>query len=339
MSPIFTAESRPSSGPAVRVAGSVVVELEWVLCSSQRQDFRRDHPVLGAVYDADPDLADRVGSFWSGPEAISCAGYTELVPIAHHGGVLFSLQPEELLGRLEDLCASLPDDTRNLALTSETDEDRAAIRRRLARLRRSASLRHDYAELLRAVWAAVGDAWERDGRPSVDTAVAQRRSELARGADWREIARSGCDYGELLPKAVGALGPSGTVAVVPAFFAHLGLMVDLPDLVLVGIRSDVSSAAARARTGALAKRLKALSEPTRLAILDSLRTRPRSVSELASSFGLAQPTVSNHVKLLREAGLVDATRDGARRQLAVVEPAVSELLSELQLVLTAEPPS
>jgi len=336
MSPILTTGRPPRSGPEVVVSGSVAIELEWVLASAQREEFRRDHPVLAAVYGADPGLAERVGGMWDGDEALSCTGFTELVLIAHHGGVLFSTTPEDLLDPLEDLCAAAPADTRNLPLTSETEEDRAAIRSRVARLRRSASLRREYASLLRDVWAAVREPWERAGRPSVDAAVAQRRADLARGADWREVARSDCDYGDLLSEAVATMTPPGRLAVVPAFFTHLGLLVDMPGLVMVGVRTDVSGAAARARTEALARRLKALSDPTRLAILDSLRVRPSSVSELASSFGLAQPTVSNHVKLLREAGLVGGTREGGRRQLEVLGPALSDLVSELQLVLTAD---
>ena len=54
--------------------------------------------------------------------------------------------------------------------------------------------------------------------------------------------------------------------------------------------------------------------PTRVAILyELLKARdhnPATVTELASQFGLSQPTVSVHVKLLREAGLVRSERDG-----------------------------
>ncbi|HET7524148.1 MAG TPA: helix-turn-helix domain-containing protein, partial [Acidimicrobiales bacterium] len=40
---------------------------------------------------------------------------------------------------------------------------------------------------------------------------------------------------------------------------------------------------------------------------------PRTVGELAELAGLAQPTVSNHVRVLREAGLIAADKDSGRR--------------------------
>ena len=50
-----------------------------------------------------------------------------------------------------------------------------------------------------------------------------------------------------------------------------------------------------------------------------------TVGEVAKAFGLAQPTVSDHVKILREAGLVGGTRHGTRIELfALRRDAVNE---------------
>jgi DNA-binding transcriptional ArsR family regulator len=122
--------------------------------------------------------------------------------------------------------------------------------------------------------------------------------------------------------------------VVPAFFTHKGLLVDLPGVVVVGVRTDTTGAQARARTEALARRLKAISDPTRLAMLDALRNGPLTVTEIAVAFALAQPTVSNHVKVLRDAGLVSDVRDGTRRHLIVEHREVEELLTNLHDVLS-----
>jgi DNA-binding transcriptional ArsR family regulator len=56
-----------------------------------------------------------------------------------------------------------------------------------------------------------------------------------------------------------------------------------------------------------------LAEPHRRQILDLLRERERPVGELVSRLSLAQPTVSKHLKLLRESGLVEARTDAQRR--------------------------
>lgn len=57
----------------------------------------------------------------------------------------------------------------------------------------------------------------------------------------------------------------------------------------------------------------ALAEPSRRQILDLLRDGERSVSELVSRLTLSQPGVSKHLRILREAGLVEVRRDGRRR--------------------------
>jgi DNA-binding transcriptional ArsR family regulator len=56
-----------------------------------------------------------------------------------------------------------------------------------------------------------------------------------------------------------------------------------------------------------------VAEPTRRRILDLLRERARPVGELVNLLGLSQPGVSKHLRLLREAGLVQVRRDGQRR--------------------------
>ena len=59
--------------------------------------------------------------------------------------------------------------------------------------------------------------------------------------------------------------------------------------------------------------LQALSDPTRLAILKSLAERPRAVGELAQGFPVSRPAVSQHLKVLKSAGLVTDQTLGNRR--------------------------
>jgi DNA-binding transcriptional ArsR family regulator len=56
-----------------------------------------------------------------------------------------------------------------------------------------------------------------------------------------------------------------------------------------------------------------VAEPTRRTILDLLRDGERSVGQLVEHLGLSQPGVSKHLRVLREAGLVDVRRDAQRR--------------------------
>lgn len=57
----------------------------------------------------------------------------------------------------------------------------------------------------------------------------------------------------------------------------------------------------------------ALVDPTRRRILDLLRERPRSVGELVDLLEMSQPGVSKHLRVLREAGLVEVRQDAQRR--------------------------
>ena len=67
-----------------------------------------------------------------------------------------------------------------------------------------------------------------------------------------------------------------------------------------------------ARFASLADRFRALADPTRLAILARLTSAGRSVCacELGEGFTQGQPTISHHLRVLREAGLVRAQRRG-----------------------------
>jgi DNA-binding transcriptional ArsR family regulator len=63
----------------------------------------------------------------------------------------------------------------------------------------------------------------------------------------------------------------------------------------------------------MATTFEVLAEPRRREILDLLRARERPVGELVEQLTLTQPTVSKHLRVLREAGLVEVRRDAQRR--------------------------
>ena len=59
--------------------------------------------------------------------------------------------------------------------------------------------------------------------------------------------------------------------------------------------------------------LKALSDPGRRRILTLVRDEERSAGEIAAEFTVTWPAISQHLRVLKEAGLVTERRDGARR--------------------------
>src|SRR3954470_23604412 len=80
---------------------------------------------------------------------------------------------------------------------------------------------------------------------------------------------------------------------------------------------------------AMTSAFEVLAEPNRRAILDLLRDGERPVGELVDALSVSQPAVSKHLRVLREAGVVDVRTD-AQRRLYRVRP---EPLRELDLWL------
>ena len=68
-----------------------------------------------------------------------------------------------------------------------------------------------------------------------------------------------------------------------------------------------------ARAATTTDAFNAVAEPRRRQILDSLAAGERSVSELVTALGIAQPHVSRHLRVLREVGAVDVRDEGRRR--------------------------
>ena len=65
------------------------------------------------------------------------------------------------------------------------------------------------------------------------------------------------------------------------------------------------------------KVFRAFGDPTRRQVFERLRRRTRSVREIAHGMGVSRPAVSQHLKVLQEAGLVRVQRQGTRRLYSV----------------------
>jgi DNA-binding transcriptional ArsR family regulator len=69
----------------------------------------------------------------------------------------------------------------------------------------------------------------------------------------------------------------------------------------------------------------ALGDPTRRAIFERLRSGPRAVGEIANELPVSRPAVSQHLRVLKEAGLVTERRNGTRRLYRVDPAGLAEL--------------
>lgn len=77
----------------------------------------------------------------------------------------------------------------------------------------------------------------------------------------------------------------------------------------------------------------AFTDPTRILILYLLHEAPHNVTELASQMNIPQPTVSRHLKVLRDHGLVQTARNGVTITYSIVDDRLIQSLEILRVVL------
>ena len=76
--------------------------------------------------------------------------------------------------------------------------------------------------------------------------------------------------------------------------------------------------------------IQALGDPTRRAVFEQLRSGPRAVGEIARELPVSRPAVSQHLRVLKEAGLVQDRQNGTRRLYSVVHDGLAELRAYLE---------
>lgn len=79
--------------------------------------------------------------------------------------------------------------------------------------------------------------------------------------------------------------------------------------------------------------LKALASPRRLDIIHALAGEPKEVGRLAAELGISQPNVSQHLSVMKAAGMVEPERDGREVRYRLVDPDVLVACSIMRGVL------
>ena len=79
---------------------------------------------------------------------------------------------------------------------------------------------------------------------------------------------------------------------------------------------------------------KAMAHPTRLRLLDLLKTRDKSVNELAAELRVSQANLSQHLSILREIGVVKARRVGMNVQYSVTSPKIIEACALVKKIVS-----
>ncbi len=74
-------------------------------------------------------------------------------------------------------------------------------------------------------------------------------------------------------------------------------------------------------------------DPKRLRLLYLVAERPRNVSELTEMLGVSQPTVSHHLRILRDRGLVEARKEGTAVYYSLSNPRILEALDMMRTIV------
>ncbi len=190
------------------------------------------------------------------------------------------------------------------------------------------------------LWDSLRPMWLERG---LDTVVEHCRLFSEKLEETGDIVRALPPYHftrlEMSASNIRAAAQRKRIIVMPLFFANAGgFSFDAAGELFVGfgLHSGHALREATERVDREAQRLKALSDPTRLLLL-TLLTRYSSfaitVGDLANHLGVSQPTVSGHLKVLREAGMVHVERDGNRSYYRPDRDAIEELLTDLTQIL------
>ncbi len=307
---------------------SVVIDWAWALFVKPKED---ESQVRQHRFDRTPGLAERIGTFWADGEY----EFIELVHLARRGDCLWERDPERILAGLRRVVGLSAEGE---VFDSETPENARIIRKRLRRLRSDPKLAERWLALLADVAHALEPELERNC-VAAETAARPLASRAIPVTQWPGPDVDTCfSREEVLARARQAAAAGGEAVVVPSRLCCKGLFLSFGDFVLVGMPADGTIEPTEA-TREVARTLRALADPTRLTILEQLAIRPRRVGDLARDLALSQPTISNHIRLLRDAALVVEGPRGAERLLSVDPGAFEEALQRSHtLVLGSSSP-
>ncbi|CAN5842739.1 hypothetical protein BH23DEI1_BH23DEI1_18380 [soil metagenome] len=198
----------------------------------------------------------------------------------------------------------------------------------------------DLRALLARLWDAVAPAWSREGRGAVARAVAEFQASFERTLSVLEaLPAHHFTRFEHLAHGIREAESRGRVVVIPLYLASTGgfnFMIDEVHYVGYGLQSETAFERTANQVASLAVRAKALGDPTRLmalALVGRFSSMRMTVGDLAQQIGVTQPTLSGHLKQLREAGLVAVERHGNKSYYTIEREGVRQLLRDLDTSL------
>ncbi len=195
----------------------------------------------------------------------------------------------------------------------------------------------NFVRLLKELWAWLEPKWDGEG---ASLAGAASQAFLEKFKDNHDVlaalpAHHFVQF-EASAQTIRKAFERGSVVVIPLFFATSGgicLEIAGQQFIGYGIQTENVHQQLALEVGVAAGRVKALADPTRLMLLTLLARYDNfemSVSDFANQLGVSQPTVSGHIKLLREAGFVTLEKKGNKSLYQVDQAAIQAVFEEVK---------
>ncbi len=326
------------------VTPAPVLELAYAYYFLMRrfgQDRDSDLPWVRQLRESPPAGFETLKRAW-GDEELRSVG-TELLLVASSLGYGLDGTPQRFLADFPGLAARALEGLGQLIGEGEDqpDDDHDAkyeeIARRL-RLLAEPRVSATMQSALAALWSYLEPTYEREGRAVSEAAARALEEEVAVTGDLLSALPEHhfVRFERAAESFRKAQDQGGRFVVVPLYFASQGgfhLDFGGVDYVGYGVHAESLFAKQQSELADLAGRLKAFSDPTRLllmVLIGRLSQFPLTVGDLAKQVGVSQPTTSGHLRMLKEMGLVDVAKKGNRSYYRLVEPAVKDLIADLQ---------
>jgi DNA-binding transcriptional ArsR family regulator len=256
---------------------------------------------------------------------------TEMLVLANRSGAMLDFDLKRFFSRLEGAI----EDPHLPSLLSESPREREIVKERLERLRTETAFRKRYIDVLRNLWSEMEAEWQQVGRPAVTAEAARWERALELGAPYRQLLQVQHIWPPR-PEIDGiadAAAAEGNLVLTPTWFGGRIHVLEFDGLIYVGRGIRLGEPSFKEIAVQVSSHIKALADPTRLAILLRLARDPASVTQLARQFNLSQPTVSAHVQVLREAGLLEEKTVGRSAQLSANEEALHSMFAHAEETL------
>jgi len=289
-----------------------------------------DASLLPGVRALREPLMERASHLWKD----SLPGCPELLLVADQADCLRHDDATRLLAWLTTGGSGPP--VTSYELLTEPAVDRPAIRGRLRRLKEEVETRRAYRDLVAQVWRLAAPVWEARGRRVAVEACGLWRSRLDAGTSIEDLMppRHPLTFADRLGFE-DIFTERDEFALSPLYFCLSGgQVVDLTVYVHIAAPASDLLPVRKVRDAAfVADRLRVLAEPTRVHILIQLLSAPAGVMDVARVLHMSQPTVSGHLKVLRDAGLVQPRRAAGRTVFVGSRKRIERLLEDARATI------